>query len=291
MNKFVKFSLMALLLGSIAACSKVTAGNVGVKVKLLGDDKGVNTQEVLGPGRYWIGFNEELYVFPTFSQTTVWEGEQAIAFQTAEGMNVDADVGITYSIDADMVPAVFQRYRRGVDELTAIVLRNAVQDAMINRASPRTVKDVYGEGKVALLVQVLEDVRSQFDPLGIKVETLSWRSEVRVPETVKAAIDATIEADQQASRRRNEVASAKAEADKKIEEARGESESTKLRTGAEVDRITKSAEAQAQANRELAASLTPELIRSQEIQAWDGKLPQFIGGDAPIPFISVNGGN
>jgi regulator of protease activity HflC (stomatin/prohibitin superfamily) len=264
---------------------------VGVKVKLLGDDKGVNTQEVLGPGRYWIGFNEELYVFPTFSQTTVWEGEQAIAFQTAEGMNVDADVGITYSIDADMVPAVFQRYRRGVDELTAIVLRNAVQDAMINRASPRTVKDVYGEGKVALLVQVLEDVRSQFDPLGIKVETLSWRSEVRVPETVKAAIDATIEADQQASRRRNEVASAKAEADKKIEEARGETESTKLRTAAEVDRITRSAEAQAKANEELAKSLTPELIRSQEIQAWDGKLPQFIGGDAPIPFISVNGGN
>lgn len=290
MNKITKLGLMGLLLLSVAACEKVTAGNVGIKVNLLGSEKGVQ-QEVLGPGRYWIGWNEELYKFPTFSQTVVWEAEQAIGFQTREGMNVDADIGITYSIDGEKVPQVFQRYRRGVDELTDVVIRNAVQDAMVNRSSPLDVKSVYGEGKVLLLTQVTDDVREKFAPEGINIESLSWRSEVRVPPQVLDAINATIEADQQSQRRRNEVASAKAEADKKIEEARGETESTKLRTAAEVDRITRSAEAQAKANEELAKSLTPELIRSQEIQAWDGKLPQFIGGDAPIPFISVNGGN
>ena len=290
MNKITKLGLMGLLLLSVAACEKVTAGNVGIKVNLLGSEKGVQ-QEVLGPGRYWIGWNEELYKFPTFSQTVVWEAEQAIGFQTREGMNVDADIGITYSIDGEKVPQVFQRYRRGVDELTDVVIRNAVQDAMVNRSSPLDVKSVYGEGKVLLLTQVTDDVREKFAPEGINIESLSWRSEVQVPPQVLDAINATIEADQQSQRRRNEVASAKAEADKKIEEARGETESTKLRTAAEVDRITRSAEAQAKANEELAKSLTPELIRSQEIQAWDGKLPQFIGGDAPIPFISVNGGN
>jgi hypothetical protein len=62
-----------------------------------------------------------------------------------------------------------------------------------------------------------------------------------------------------------------------------------MRTAAEVDRITRSAEAQAKANEELAKSLTAELIRSQEIQAWDGKLPVYMGGDSPIPFINVGG--
>lgn len=288
MNKLTRFGLMGLLLLSVAACEKVTAGNVGIKVNLLGSDKGVQ-QEVLGPGRYWIGWNEELYKFPTFSQTVVWEAEQAIGFQTREGMNVDADIGITYSIDGEKVPQVFQRYRRGVDELTDVVIRNAVQDAMVNRSSPLDVKSVYGEGKVLLLTQVTDDVREKFAPEGINIESLSWRSEVRVPPQVLDAINATIEADQQSQRRRNEVASAKAEADKKIEEARGETESTKLRTAAEVDRITRSAEAQAKANEELAKSLTAELIRSQEIQAWDGKLPIYMGGDSPIPFINVGG--
>ena len=50
-------ALMTVLVGSVAACSYVPAGNVGIKVNLLGGDKGVDS-EVLGVGRYWIGWNE-----------------------------------------------------------------------------------------------------------------------------------------------------------------------------------------------------------------------------------------
>lgn len=56
----------ALMFGT-AGCSKVPAGEVGVKVYLLGTDKGVD-HEVLGPGRYWIGINQDLYLFPIFTQ-------------------------------------------------------------------------------------------------------------------------------------------------------------------------------------------------------------------------------
>ena len=43
------------------------------------------------------------------------------------------------------------------------------------------------------------------------------------------------------------------------------------------------AKAQAEANRQLAQSLTPELIRYQQLQRWDGKLPLFSGGGvAPL---------
>jgi uncharacterized membrane protein YqiK len=78
-----------------------------------------------------------------------------------------------------------------------------------------------------------------------------------------------------AQQRQNEVAQAKAEADKKIEDARGTAES-----------ILKVAEAQAKANRLLADSLTSEFVQYQAITKWDGQLPKMTGSTA-IPFIDV----
>ena len=69
--KFAKMMLIALLALTMVACSKAPAGHVGVKYYLLGGDKGVDSEE-LPPGRYWIGVNEELYLFPTFTQNYVW---------------------------------------------------------------------------------------------------------------------------------------------------------------------------------------------------------------------------
>ena len=45
-------------------------------------------------------------------------------------------------------------------------------------------------------------------------------------------------------------------------------------------------QAQAEANRVLAQSLTPDLIRYQQLQRWDGKLPVFTGGGA-TPLIDA----
>jgi hypothetical protein len=45
----MKKTLLIIGLLTLAACSKVPAGNVGIKVYLLGGDKGVDHEE-LGPG-------------------------------------------------------------------------------------------------------------------------------------------------------------------------------------------------------------------------------------------------
>ncbi|WP_219622928.1 SPFH domain-containing protein, partial [Vibrio parahaemolyticus] len=126
----------------MTGCSKITAGHVGIKVNLLGGDKGVQAEEV-GVGRYWVGVNEELYSFPTFSQNYVWtasetegsENDESISFQTIEGLAVNADVGITYRIDPTKVSKIFEKYRRGVDEITDVYLRNMVRDALVEKAS------------------------------------------------------------------------------------------------------------------------------------------------------------
>ena len=277
-------ALMCVALGGLAACSYVPAGNVGIKVNLLGGDKGVDS-EVLGVGRYWIGWNEDLYVFPTFMQNYVWtagadEGspnDESISFQTADGMTANADIGISYSIDPDKVSIIFQTYRRGVEEITDTFLRNMVRDALVKQSSNKPIEYVYGAGKSELLASVQKDVADQVAPLGINIGKIYWIGEIRLPPTVIDSINAKNAATQMAQQRQNEVAQAKAEADKKIEDARGEAES-----------ILRVAEAQAKANKLLAESLTTEFVQYQAITKWDGQLPKMTGS-AAVPFIDVTG--
>lgn len=283
MNKYGKILntlAFLLILVTASACSKVPAGNVGVKVNLLGSSKGVETEE-LGVGRYWIGMNEELYIFPTFTQNYVWtkavnEGspnDESITFQTAQGLSVSADVGISYSIDPKKVTVIFQKYRKGVEEITDIYLRNMVRDAFVKVVSKKNIESVYGAGKEDILSEVEQMVRSQVGPLGIIVERIYFVGDLRLPPAVVQALNAKIAATQMAQQRENEVASAKAEADKAIATARGTAES-KLEI-AKVD--AEALEMRAKVLRE-----NPQLIDFERITKWNGVLPQVTGGSIPM---------
>lgn len=276
--------LVVGLIAGLAMLSKVPAGNVGIKVYLLGKSKGVDT-ETLNPGRYWIGWNEELYLFPTFTQQYVWTKnpseqsprDESITFQTKEGLSVNTDVGISYHIDPKKVPLVFQKYRRGVQEITSVFLRNTVRDAFIRAGSTKPIESTYGTGKQDIFSEVEKTVKAQVEPIGIMIEQIFSVGDFRLPPKVIQAINAKINAIQQAQQKQNEIAAAKAEAQKKIAAAEGEAAS-----------ILAVAKAQANANKILSQSLTPELVKYKSIEKWDGILPKFSGG--ALPFINVGEG-
>lgn len=276
LKNLVGLIAIAITLSFVTSCSKVPAGNVGIKVYLLGKEKGVDL-EVLPVGRYWIGMNEDLYIFPIFQQNETWtrngdpgsKNDESFTFQTIEGMSVNASLGIAYQLDADKVPLIFQRYRRGVEELTDVVIRNAVRDALNIVAAQFTVEQVYGKGKEELLNKVEDKVRKQFEKEGIRIISLSYISSLRLPDNVVAALNAKIEATQQAQKVENEVAKARAEAEIAIAKARGDREAMNLKQMA----------------------ITPMLIewerlqvQRESIQKWNGALPTTIMGK-DIPFI------
>lgn len=292
MKSIFKALVVAGLVLFATACSKVPAGYVGVKVYLLGGSKGVD-QEILPVGRYWIGMNEELFLFPTFAQNDVWklvEGkDESLTFGTKEGLSVGADIGITYSIQPDKVPLVFQKYRKGVEEITDIYLRNMVRDALVKVASNKEIEAVYGTGKTELIAQVEEIVRAQVKDVGIIVERVYWVGDLRLPPAITQSINAKIQATQISMQRENEVktaqaqamievAKAKGEADAQLEKARAESESIRMRGEAEASAIRSKANALAQN-----ANLV-ELIRSER---WDGKLPTSMVPGNAVPFVNI----
>lgn len=277
-----------ILIGLIAvlcvACTKVPAGNVGIMVDLYGSSKGVQPQE-LGPGRYWVGFNQELFIFPTFTQTYTWtksmsEGrpeDESITFNSVEGMQVNADVGITLHIDPDKTPLLFQKYRLGIDEIIFTYIHNMVRDSLNEEASKYAIEDIYGAKKADLIQAVQTSVAGQVSPIGLVVEKIYFVGRPRLPPQVDQAINAKIAATQMAEQRKNEVAQAQAEAQKEVATAQGQAQAMLVKA---------QAEAQALKLRGDALRDNPGLVQLNAIDKWDGKLPNVNGGGA-VPFIQV----
>lgn len=286
-RKFVSIAMLAVFgLMTTACLDKVPAGNVGVKAYLLGGDKGVDS-ETLGPGRYWIGWNEELYLFPTFTQNVTWAGpvtskdeitgdpvttpDERIVFQDKDGLKIKAGVSLTYSVNPNRAAALFQKYRKGIDEITDPYIKNLVRGALVAEASRLPVDQIYGEGKEALMKRVQDRVAQQTAPFGLNIERIEWVGDMALPEVVQAALNAKIEATQQAAQRENMVRTEEAQA--AIVKAKAE--------GAAAARLIE-AEAIAKANRTIAASLTPELIEMRKVEKWNGQQPTTVTNGAGI---------
>lgn len=278
--------IIAALIGVISILlmlERVPVGHVGIKVDLLGGGKGVDTEEV-GPGRELVGFNEELFIFPTFTQTIGWTRDanpeigsatnEEMSFQTSEGLVVTADVGASVSVDPAKVNILFQKYRKGMDEIVDSYVRRNIQNALVETASTMTIESVYGAGKAELISTAFSRVKQDLAEYGIILENLYWIGELRLPDRVVNAINAKIAATQEAQQRENEVAKAKAQAD--IERAKAQGEA---------DALLIAAKSQAEANRLLSQSIDSTLVSYKALERWNGVLPSTMTG--VVPFVNV----
>lgn len=273
-----KVFLTSIALLTLIGCSKVPAGNVGVKVHLIGTSKGVD-HEILGPGRYWIGMNEDLFLFPTFQKTRNWtkavtEGspvDESFTFQDKQGMSINADIGTSYFYDKNKIGELFQKFRKGEDEITDMYLRSIIRDSLNKQASLRDVEEIYGPGKAKFMQDVTDDVKNQVKPYGIVVDRIMLINELRLPPQIIKALNAKVEATQKAMQIENEKRAAEAQAVKQYAESEGYAKALLVRGKAE-----------AEYNRMIAGSITPALVDKIRAEKWDGKLPQVQSGNTPL---------
>lgn len=285
MLRVMRVVAVAVLATSLVACDRVPAGYRGVIVNLYGNDKGVS-EESVGVGRYYMGWNREMFLFPTFLQNYSWNKEQSITMQTSEGLSIKTSAGITYKIAPESVVKVFQKYRLGIDEITNTFLHNQVRDAMNEVASTMTVEAIYGSGKEKFISQVNMIVKKEAAENGIEVDKIYLVGSFELPPNVVESINTKIQATQNAMRVENEVATTRAEAQKTIVNAKAAAQRRVIEAEANAKQITLNAESQAKANKILADSLTPEFVQYQAILKWDGQLPTTSAGNA-LPFINI----
>ena len=274
MKKMKGLLLVAIVAITMVSCSTVPAGNVGIKFYLLGSDKGVDYQ-VLTPGRYWIGVNEKLFLFPTQHQTMVWTADQRegspsdehFDFQSKEGLQLKGNFAIEYHIKAPNVPSVFETYKQGADEVSQIILRNVMRDAINESASYFTAAEIFGQKKMQFMDSVKVNAKQLAEVKKFTIDNVYLLGNIIPPASVVTALNNKIKAKEIAQQTENELRQTEAEAKKVIAKADGEAQA-----------ILRKAEAQAKANRMIQQSITNALIDYEKVKRWDGKLPQVTGG-------------
>jgi regulator of protease activity HflC (stomatin/prohibitin superfamily) len=266
-----------------SGCTKVEPGWAGIRVKLYGSQRGVQDFPVI-TGRVWYNpWTEEIYQFPTYMQNVVWtaamnEGaprDESLTANSQEGVPFNFDVGVSYQIDATMVPHIFLKFRENASMLTNVYIRNQVRDFFSIEASKMPIMQIVGPEKQLLLERVLTDLRNKLGPDGIRFDNISIVGKMRLPPQVEDSINAVIEATQRALEAQNKVAQSTAEAQQRVAEANGIAQSTMIR-----------AKAQADANQLLNSSLTSMLIQYEALQKWNGTLPQ-VTGSGGMPFVQL----
>jgi len=244
----MKTSLKTLVLIGVSAialagCGQVKPGHVGIKVNQYGSDAGVSNQS-LSVGTYFTPFGTTIYEYPVFTNTYTYTKSGTEGSSDNEEFNFQDKNGLG---------------------LSAGPLRNAIRNALVNRAAAMGVDEIYGPRKQELLNSVQNDVASYFAPYGLVVEKLFWAGNVRVPDVVLTQINNKIANEQQALAAQAQVATVQAEAQQRVAQADGEAKAISV---------------QGEALRS-----NPEVLRLKAIEKWDGKLPQVTSG--ATPFIEV----
>ena len=72
-------------------------------------------------------------------------------------MDVRARVGVEYNINPEKTATIFQTYRKGIEDITEINLRQYISDALIKHAAGMDINALTQGGKTALLDGVLKE--------------------------------------------------------------------------------------------------------------------------------------
>lgn len=281
MKKLIRLFMVMLLMLFVAGCTVVQPGEVGIKVNMLGDNRGVqNLTATTGLVMFMPGVSK-VFSYPTYMQTATWQKHNVddnelnneIVFNTKDGMVVSGDVSLSYQLDEKKVPAFYVKFR--TDDLNVFThgfLYNVARDAFAETASSYTVEEIYGAKKEEYLASVRKKVNAQIADYGVIIQQFGFLGKIRVPEAVEQSINAKIKATQDAQRVENEIREAKATAQKEISKAEGISKANAL----------------------LASSISPALIQwetlqiqKQQILKWNGAYPYFMAGDSKNILFNV----
>ncbi|MDP9034766.1 MAG: prohibitin family protein [Myxococcota bacterium] len=285
--------------GSYLGCStttRVDAGHVGIRVKLAGSDRGVQDMPVVTGWVFYNPLTEQIILFPTSVQNVVWtqsihEGksfDESITFSSSEGVNVSADIGLSFHIDASLAPRLYGRFRlNDLEKLSDGYMRNTVREAFNDVGSHLPVQDVYGAGKSKMLAEVTQKCRDVFGKDGIVIDQLTINGTLRLPQNVIDAINRAMEATQKALESKNRVAQVEAEATQAITQAHGGAEAARQKAGGEADALLIRARAEAQANEIIRLSTTPAVLQYRALEHWDGKLPEYNAAQLPLLTFDI----
>ncbi len=279
-----------LLLGlTISAWRNIAPGYVGIVFDKANHNV---TAGALEPGWAFINpFTQAIQEYPVTIQTYSMvqksgegstSGDDSIKVQSNEGQQLNLDVVIQYQVIKEEAGQLYQDW--GGADITVVedrVVRQYTRSQVPVVASKYGWEEITSSKRDLINAEISQALETEFKKRHLRLISFAVR-EVHLPQALQTALDQKIQAQQAAEQQRYQLEQARVKAEQDVAEATGRANALKAQAEGEAQATLTRARAQAEANRELAQSLTPDLIRYQQIQRWDGKLPLFTGGATPL---------
>ena len=263
-NRIAQLVIKAIagLIGVLATLSAISrlvivipAGNVGVE-----DFQGKVSDRALPAGLHGINPFSRIVQYSTRINNVTEE----IAATSREGLALGIDVAIQYRIDPSQTPKIYLNIGTQEKEIVISRFRSISREVIASY----TAEQVYATKREEVSIKLAEKLREQLAPLGFIVDEALLRN-VIIPETLQAAIQQRLKAEQENLQMKFVLEKERQEADRKRIAAQGSADAQKI----------------------LAEGLTPAVLQLKAIEA-NEKLAQsqnskiiILGNNQNTPLI------
>jgi regulator of protease activity HflC (stomatin/prohibitin superfamily) len=204
-------TLLLLAIVAIAGCNSVacvTTGHVGV-ITLFGKV----TSRTIGEGIHIVNPLARVHTLDIRTQ----EIKERASVPSKEGLIMGLETSVLYHLQPDRAAEVFQKV--GTQYADVLVVPN-FRSAMRGVTAANNASILYSDARESIARQMLEDLRAEVQPRGIVIENVLLR-DLQLPDTLKHAIEAKQQAQQDAQRMEFVLQKEKQEAERKRVEAQG----------------------------------------------------------------------
>lgn len=245
--------IAVLLFFLVISCGTIDEGERGIKVTF-----GKMHSEISGPGFYFV--TPFVTSMKKYSIQTIRE-DSHIETYTKDIQPAKIDISVSYHLKQTEIKKIYSQY--GSEYRQKLVWNYLTQ----------SIKDIVGrydaehmiEMREAVSSEIIRDVRIKTE--GLPIEFVSFQLlDITYSKEFELAIENKVIAAQKAKEAENKTVQVKEEAEQRIISAKAEAESMRIRANA------------------LASN--HKLISYEIAKKWNGKLPDFVGGNS-IPMIDL----
>lgn len=280
------FGLVFGIFGVLSCLETVPAGYVGVVYNMSGGVDG----EILTQGWHIISPTKKITTYSIGLEQSYLSSEdigdsprdESFNIPTSDGKTVRVNLEFSYRFDEAKVAETFVMFKGKSGEVVKDTFIKPKVIAWTQEVSAKyPVTDIFGDKRTEINAELDVYLRDKFMEYGIIIDTVNF-TDISVDEETAAAIQKKVTAQQELELATIEAETAKIQAENNKEVARISAEKMLIDSEAKAQAIIIAAEAEAEANRMIIESLTPELIEKIKYEKWDGKLPTVSGSDSIV---------
>lgn len=278
--------IVLIIICGFACTERVPAGYVGVVYNMSGGVTGETLNQgwhIVSPTKnvtlYSIGIEQSYLTSDSKGDS---KEDESFSTPTADGKSLTVDLEFSYKYDINRVTDVFTQFKGASGKEVKDIFIKPKMIAWTQEVTAKyPVTDVFGDKRQELNEALDTYLKEKFDKYGIVIDTVNFTNISTDPET-QEAIQKKVNAQQELELAKIQKQTAKVDAEKEKEVAQINAEKAKIEAQGKADAELIKANAEAEANKKIAESLTDKLIEKTKYDKWNGELPYIEGAATPI---------